>query len=94
MSHARPGPGAEIRTFALASSAAIGAAPGVSVFPRYSARLARETLAVLVLVLLAAALATLATLLPGDIFAAPDPAAGCGTLDPWSLFSPWCAALI
>jgi len=90
MSHARPGPGAEIHTFALAS----GVAPGASVFPRYSARLARETLAVVILVLLGAALATLATLLPAEIFSARDPAAGCGTLEPWSLFSPWCAALI
>lgn len=86
MSRTHLGFSAETHPFALAG--------GGSIFPRSSARVAKETLLVIILVLFAAALMALATLVPADFFGATNPSAGCGTLDPWSLFSPWCAAVV
>jgi hypothetical protein len=86
MSHARLGVSADAHTSAFAA--------GATVFPHYSARLAKETLLVVILVLIAAALVTLATLVPAEFFGATDPTAACSTLNPKSLLSPWCSALI
>ena len=72
--------------FALASS--------TSVFPRHSARVVKETVAVISLVLIAAALAILATLLAPGVFDRPAGSVACSTLDLWSLLGPWCSALI
>lgn len=86
MSHARIGLSTEIHRYAPAS--------GGSVFPRYSALVAKETVAVVTLVLIVAALVMLATLLPADLFGATPSPAGCSRLDRWSLLSPWCSAVI
>lgn len=67
---------------------------GASVFPHASARVAKETLLVVALVLAAAVLVTLATLLPAEFFGTTNPAAGCATLGQRSLASPWCSAVI
>jgi hypothetical protein len=71
-------------------------APGsaASVFPRYSAQVAKETVAVISLVLVAAALVMLTALLAPDLFGRAAGSAACSTLDQWSLLGPWCSALI
>ncbi len=69
-------------------------APATSVFPCYSARVVKETVAVISLVLIAAALAMLATLLAPGVFDRPAGSVACSTLDLWSLLGPWCSALI
>ncbi len=80
----------------ISSSVTQPFAPGspVSVFPRHSARVAKETVAVISLVLVAAALVTLATRLAPVLFGRPAGAVACSTLDLWSLMGPWCSALI
>lgn len=71
-------------------------APGspISVFPRASAQVAKESLAVIGLVLAGAVLVMLATFLAPELFARPATPAVCGAFDPWSLLSPWCTARI
>jgi hypothetical protein len=86
MPHAGLGFSAETHRTALAA--------GASVFPRYSARVAKETLLVIILVLITAALVMLATLVPADLFGATKTSAACSTLDLWSLASPWCSTTI
>ena len=66
----------------------------ITVFPRASAQVAKEALAVIGLVLTAAVLAMLATFLAPELFARPAGPAVCATLDPWSLLSTWCSAAI
>ena len=70
------------------------AAPATTVFPRYSARVFKEALAVISLVLLAVALAMLVTLVAPELFGAPRANAACTTLDQGILLSSWCSALI
>ncbi len=65
-----------------------------SVFPRYSARVVKETVAVISLVLIAAALVMLVTLLAPELFGRAAGSVACSTLDQWSLLGPWCSALI
>lgn len=70
------------------------AAPAPSIFPRYSARVFKETLAVVCLVLLAVALVMLGTLVAPELFGARPANAACTTLEHASLLGPWCSALI
>jgi len=86
MPHARLEFSAEVRPSALVA--------GASVFPHASARIAKESLVVILLVLIVAALVTLAMILPAEFFGATNPTAGCATLDQWSLASPSCSAVI
>jgi len=86
MPHVRLEISAEVHRSALVA--------GASVFPHASARVAKESLLVILLVLTAAALVTLAMLLPAEFFGATNPSAGCATLDQWSLASPSCSAVI
>jgi hypothetical protein len=65
-----------------------------SVFPRYSAQVVKETVAVISLALVAAALVTATTLLAPDLFSRAASSVACSTLDLWSLLGPWCSALI
>ncbi len=69
-------------------------APGapISVFPRASARIAKESVAVIGLVLAGAVLAMLVTHLAPELFARSTGSPVCGVFDPWSLLSPWCSA--
>lgn len=69
-------------------------ASAASVFPRYSAQVAKETVAVISLVLIAVALAMLATLLAPGLFDRPAGSVACSTLDQWNLLGSWCSALI
>jgi hypothetical protein len=64
------------------------------VFPRYSAQVAKETVAVISLALVAAAVVTAATLLAPELFDRAAGSVACSTLDPWSLLGPWCSAAI
>ena len=59
-----------------------------------SAQVAKESLAVIGLVLAGAVLAMLATFLAPELFARASGPAVCVSLDPWSLLSPWCSAAI
>ena len=70
------------------------AAPAATVFPQYSARVFKEALAVISLVLLAVALVMLVTLVAPELFGARPANAACTTLDQGILLSPWCSALI
>ena len=65
-----------------------------SVFPRYSAQVAKESVAVIASVLVTAAFATAAVLVAGEAFARPAERAACSTLEVWSQLGPWCAAAI
>ena len=69
-------------------------APEFSIFPRHSARVFKETLAVVCLVLAGAAFAMLALLLAPELLGARAPSAACSTLGPAGLLSSWCSALI
>ena len=71
-------------------------APGsaISVFPRYSAQVVKETVAVISLVLVGAALVMGATLLAPELFGRAAGSVACSTLDQWNLLGPWCSALI
>ena len=82
------------QTLGGASPAFPRAAPSSSIFPRYSARVFKETLAVVSLVLLAVALVMLSTLVAPELFGAPAGSAACTTLEHASLLGPWCSALI
>lgn len=66
----------------------------VSVFPRYSAQVVKETVAVISLVLVAAVLVTGTTLLAPDLFSRAAGSVACSTLDLWSVRGSWCSALI
>ena len=68
--------------------------PPLSVFPRYSAQVAKETLAVIGLVLAAVALVMLVTVVAPELFGRAASAVACSTLDLWSHLGPWCSALI
>ena len=70
------------------------AAPAASIFPRYSARVFKETLAVVSLVLLAVAVVMLGTLVAPELFGARPANAACTTLEQASLLGPWCSAVI
>ena len=65
-----------------------------SIFPRYSARVVKEALAVICLVLVATALVMVAVHLTPAQFGGPPGSITCTTLNEGSLFSPWCSALI
>ena len=71
-------------------------APGVpiSVFPRASAQVAKESLTVIGLVLAGAALAMLASFLGPELLARPAGSGLCSSLEPWSQLSSWCSAAI
>jgi len=69
-------------------------ASSASVFPHYSARVFKEALAVISLVLIAVAFAMLGLLVAPELFGATPANAACTTLDQTSLLSPWCSALI
>ncbi len=64
------------------------------VFPRYSAQVVKETVAVISLVLVAAALVMLTTLLAPELYTRVVGSVACSTLDQGSLLGPWCSALI
>ena len=81
----------------LASSTAargFAAAPPAGVFPCYSARVFKESLAVISLVLAASAVVMLVALLSSNSFGASAPPIACSRLDHLSLLGPWCSALI
>lgn len=82
------------QTLSGASPAVPRAALATSIFPRYSARVFKETLAVVSLVLLAVALVMLGTLVAPELFGARPANAVCTTLEQASLLGPWCSALI
>lgn len=77
-----------------ASHAFPRSAPAATVFPEYSARVFKETLAVVSLVLLAVAVAMMVTLVAPGLFGAGPGNAACSTLDQGILLSPWCSASI
>lgn len=85
-----------MRDLCLASSAAargFATAPPAGIFPCYSARVFKEALAVVSLVLAVAVCVMLAGLLASQSFGAPEPAV-CERLDTLSLLAPRCSALI
>ena len=69
-------------------------APASTIFPRYSARVFKEAVAVVSLVLLTVAFAMLVALVAPELFGAAPANAACTTLDGGILLSPWCSAAI
>ena len=85
-----------MRDLCLASGAAargFATAPPAGVFPSYSARVFKEALAVVSLVLAVAVCVLLSALLASRSLGAPEPVA-CEQLTDLSLLAPWCSALI
>ena len=72
----------------------VAAGAPLSVFPRASAQVAKETLAIIGLVLAAVVLGMLVVVVVPELFSRAAHAVACSTLERWSLFSPWCSALI
>ena len=68
--------------------------PSESVFPVLSARVFKEALAVIGLMLLVAATSLLGAVLVQTMFGGSGANAACTILDSTSLLAPWCAALI
>ena len=68
--------------------------PSSSVFPVLSAKVFKEALAVIGLMLLVAATSLLGAVLVQALFGEADANAACTILDPRSLLAPWCSALI